>query len=249
MDKGKAITMEERRRKLCTNSDGFRRRSLWSEVAFEHPATFDTLTMDPRRKEKIIDDLLYFSKSQDYYKKAGKAWKRGIPTFKYPTPLSLSLSLSTHPPPLSRICIPRLHPLHPKAQWAVAAAEASYATAPPRAPSSPRRSTLKSGRPKNSPPSELRPTTPRPFSSIPNLLNPLQWLAKMIVCQNAAIPVGRSAVELTPQSVCNCLMASAAVAVVARLLLRCLDIVVRRRITGEDEALFIYFIFLIYQTF
>ncbi|KAH6766311.1 P-loop containing nucleoside triphosphate hydrolases superfamily protein [Perilla frutescens var. hirtella] len=31
----------------------------------------------PRRKEEIIDDLLYFSKSQDYYKKAGKAWKRG----------------------------------------------------------------------------------------------------------------------------------------------------------------------------
>ncbi|KAH6828491.1 P-loop containing nucleoside triphosphate hydrolases superfamily protein [Perilla frutescens var. hirtella] len=33
--------------------------------------------MDARRKEEIIDDLLYFSKSQDYYKKAGKAWKRG----------------------------------------------------------------------------------------------------------------------------------------------------------------------------
>ncbi|KAH6831438.1 AAA-ATPase 1 [Perilla frutescens var. hirtella] len=81
MDKGKAITMEERRRKLCTNNDGegggFRRRSLWSEVAFEHPATFDTLTMDPRWKEEIIDDLLYFSKSQDYYKKVGKVWKRG----------------------------------------------------------------------------------------------------------------------------------------------------------------------------
>ncbi|KAH6782771.1 AAA-ATPase 1 [Perilla frutescens var. hirtella] len=80
MDKGKAITMEERRRKLCTNSDGDGggfRRSLWSEVAFEHPATFDTLAMDPRRKEEIIDDLLYFSKSEDYYKKAGKAWKRG----------------------------------------------------------------------------------------------------------------------------------------------------------------------------
>ncbi|KAH6783930.1 AAA-ATPase 1 [Perilla frutescens var. hirtella] len=66
---------------VCTNSDGegggFRRRSLWSEVAFEHPATFDTLAMDPHRKEEIIDDLLYFSKSQDYYKKVGKAWKRG----------------------------------------------------------------------------------------------------------------------------------------------------------------------------
>ncbi|KAH6809396.1 P-loop containing nucleoside triphosphate hydrolases superfamily protein [Perilla frutescens var. frutescens] len=33
--------------------------------------------MDARRKEEIINDLLYFSKSQDYYKKAGKAWKRG----------------------------------------------------------------------------------------------------------------------------------------------------------------------------
>ncbi|CAN4079320.1 unnamed protein product [Withania somnifera] len=44
---------------------------------FRHPATFDTLSMDPKKKEEIIDDLIAFSKGKDYYAKVGKAWKRG----------------------------------------------------------------------------------------------------------------------------------------------------------------------------
>ncbi|KAL1824562.1 hypothetical protein ACET3Z_011340 [Daucus carota] len=69
---GKAITVKNRQRKLYTNSG-----SHWSHVVFEHPATFQTLGMDPVRKREIVDDLVRFSNAQDYYAKIGRAWKRG----------------------------------------------------------------------------------------------------------------------------------------------------------------------------
>nr|GMD03553.1 AAA-ATPase ASD, mitochondrial-like [Ipomoea batatas] len=82
LDEGEAITVKDRRRKLYTNckSDGGYysfRRGMWTHVVFEHPATFDTLAMDPKRKQEVIDDLRTFSKSKDYYTRIGKAWKRG----------------------------------------------------------------------------------------------------------------------------------------------------------------------------
>lgn len=33
--------------------------------------------MDPKKKQEIIDDLIAFGKSKEYYAKVGKAWKRG----------------------------------------------------------------------------------------------------------------------------------------------------------------------------
>nr|XP_016474092.1 PREDICTED: AAA-ATPase At3g28580-like [Nicotiana tabacum] len=83
LDEGKAIAVRERQRKLYTNnkgeSGGYRYRGwrIWSQVVFEHPSTFDTLAMDPNKKQEIMDDLQTFSKSKDYYAKIGKAWKRG----------------------------------------------------------------------------------------------------------------------------------------------------------------------------
>ncbi|ESQ32641.1 hypothetical protein EUTSA_v100053381mg, partial [Eutrema salsugineum] len=53
----------------------------WNHVTFEHPATFDTLAMEEKKKEEIKSDLVKFSKSKDYYKKIGKAWKRGYLLF------------------------------------------------------------------------------------------------------------------------------------------------------------------------
>ncbi|KAG5587768.1 hypothetical protein H5410_048202 [Solanum commersonii] len=84
LDEGKAISMKERQRKLYTNNKGdgggyrYRGGRMWSGVVFEHPSTFDTLAMDPKKKQEIIDDLETFSKSKDYYAKIGKAWKRGF---------------------------------------------------------------------------------------------------------------------------------------------------------------------------
>ncbi|KAF8408032.1 hypothetical protein HHK36_007172 [Tetracentron sinense] len=68
-------------RKLFTNnpSENWRgsKRSMWCHVVFEHPATFQTLAMDPEKKQEIVDDLVTFSKGKEYYAKVGKTWKRG----------------------------------------------------------------------------------------------------------------------------------------------------------------------------
>ncbi|KAM1015257.1 AAA-ATPase At3g28580-like [Malus sylvestris] len=72
---GKAIAVKNRQRKLYINNTG--KGTKWSHVVFEHPATFETLAMDPKEKQAIINDLLKFGKGKDYYKKIGKAWKRG----------------------------------------------------------------------------------------------------------------------------------------------------------------------------
>ncbi|KAK2657138.1 hypothetical protein Ddye_010190 [Dipteronia dyeriana] len=49
----------------------------WRSVKLDHPATFDTLAMDPDLKNTILEDLERFVKRKDYYRKVGKAWKRG----------------------------------------------------------------------------------------------------------------------------------------------------------------------------
>lgn len=46
-------------------------------VNLDHPSTFDTLAMDPHLKKAIIDDLDLFLRRRDFYRKVGKAWKRG----------------------------------------------------------------------------------------------------------------------------------------------------------------------------
>ncbi|KAI3712866.1 hypothetical protein L1987_71434 [Smallanthus sonchifolius] len=46
-------------------------------VNLDHPSTFDTLAMDPKMKKAIIDDLNLFLRRKEFYKKVGKAWKRG----------------------------------------------------------------------------------------------------------------------------------------------------------------------------
>ncbi|KAJ3705278.1 hypothetical protein LUZ61_008983 [Rhynchospora tenuis] len=78
---GRDVTVRKRIRKLFTNNpssdwNGYG-GSLWSHVVFEHPSTFDTLAMDPKKKREIIDDLVTFREGKEYYKKIGKAWKRG----------------------------------------------------------------------------------------------------------------------------------------------------------------------------
>ncbi|RLM85256.1 AAA-ATPase [Panicum miliaceum] len=49
----------------------------WHGINHHHPATFDTLAMDPALKDSVIADLDRFLKRRDYYRRIGKAWKRG----------------------------------------------------------------------------------------------------------------------------------------------------------------------------
>ncbi|XP_058188148.1 AAA-ATPase ASD, mitochondrial-like isoform X2 [Rhododendron vialii] len=85
MEEGKAIEVKTRKRKLYTNNRSEQwagyQRTMWSHVVFEHPATFDTLAMEETKKKQIMNDLITFTKSKDYYKKIGKAWKRGYLLF------------------------------------------------------------------------------------------------------------------------------------------------------------------------
>ncbi|XP_040985642.1 AAA-ATPase ASD, mitochondrial-like [Juglans microcarpa x Juglans regia] len=79
--KGKEIRVKNRQRKLYTNTAhrclSSHKQTMWSHIVFEHPATFETMAMDRVKKQEIVDDLLTFSKSKDFYKKIGKVWKRG----------------------------------------------------------------------------------------------------------------------------------------------------------------------------
>ncbi|KFK33168.1 hypothetical protein AALP_AA6G339300 [Arabis alpina] len=80
-EEGKKMELKKRERKLYSNNpshswSGYK-QTKWSHVTFEHPATFETLAMDNKMKEDIKNDLTKFRNSQDYYKKIGKAWKRG----------------------------------------------------------------------------------------------------------------------------------------------------------------------------
>ncbi|KAK3040821.1 hypothetical protein RJ639_029165 [Escallonia herrerae] len=74
MEKSKAIKEQNNVVKLFSDkSDGRHTKS----INFEHPSTFDTLAMDPILKKELIDDLDRFVKRKDYYRRVGKAWKRG----------------------------------------------------------------------------------------------------------------------------------------------------------------------------
>ncbi|KAI4351570.1 hypothetical protein L6164_005921 [Bauhinia variegata] len=73
LKEGSAIKVRNRQRKLYTNNG-----SYWSHVVFQHPATFQTLAMEPEKKMEIIEDLVTFSKAEEFYARIGRAWKRGI---------------------------------------------------------------------------------------------------------------------------------------------------------------------------
>lgn len=81
LKEGKDISVKDRQRKLYTNNknETWTRygRTMWSHVVFQHPASFETLALEPKMKKDIINDLITFSKAKDYYAKVGKAWKRG----------------------------------------------------------------------------------------------------------------------------------------------------------------------------
>ncbi|XP_027358814.1 AAA-ATPase At3g28510-like [Abrus precatorius] len=77
---GKDIGLRKRLRKLYTNCTGcgdYDNKGKWSHVIFEHPASFETLAMNPQKKKEIVDDLTTFSKAKEYYARIGKPWKRG----------------------------------------------------------------------------------------------------------------------------------------------------------------------------
>ncbi|CAK8533581.1 unnamed protein product [Lathyrus sativus] len=85
LEQGKTITLKNRQLKLYTNNPsndwwGYK-SAKWSHTIFEHPARFETLAMEPEKKDEIINDLVKFKEGKEYYAKVGKAWKRGYLLF------------------------------------------------------------------------------------------------------------------------------------------------------------------------
>ncbi|KAM7260970.1 hypothetical protein ACFE04_026445 [Oxalis oulophora] len=50
----------------------------WRCVPFNHPSTFETITMEPDLKNKVKADLESFLKAKQYYHRLGRAWKRSF---------------------------------------------------------------------------------------------------------------------------------------------------------------------------
>ncbi|KAI0525111.1 hypothetical protein KFK09_004502 [Dendrobium nobile] len=76
LEKAKEIKAADRRLKLYMNE-----YESWSPIDLQHPATFETLAMEADLKKTILEDLARFVKRKEYYKKIGKAWKRGYLLF------------------------------------------------------------------------------------------------------------------------------------------------------------------------
>ncbi|KAG6383968.1 hypothetical protein SASPL_156243 [Salvia splendens] len=64
-------------RRLFTNNAGGALDSGWSSVSFRHPSTFETLALEPEMKKQLVEDLTAFADSGEFYKRIGRAWKRG----------------------------------------------------------------------------------------------------------------------------------------------------------------------------
>ncbi|CAA7061458.1 unnamed protein product [Microthlaspi erraticum] len=72
----KAKVINDERRILKMHS--YCNRSLtWQSVKLEHPTTFETMAMNKELKRSVVEDLDKFIKRKDFYKRVGKAWKRG----------------------------------------------------------------------------------------------------------------------------------------------------------------------------
>ncbi|CAL9168391.1 unnamed protein product [Musa hybrid cultivar] len=75
-DKADHLERSSRPRRLYTNSPRGGPPS-WSSVPFRHPATFATLALDPPVKTSLLADLDAFAAGREFYRRTGRAWKRG----------------------------------------------------------------------------------------------------------------------------------------------------------------------------
>ncbi|CAA7061457.1 unnamed protein product [Microthlaspi erraticum] len=72
--KAKVIMDESRILKMHSYAPSY---GGWEPMNFEHPSTFDTMAMNSDLKRSVIEDLDRFIRRKDFYKRVGKAWKRG----------------------------------------------------------------------------------------------------------------------------------------------------------------------------
>ncbi|KAK7406744.1 hypothetical protein VNO78_08375 [Psophocarpus tetragonolobus] len=67
------LLAEQKSIKIHSLGDG----RCWQKSDLTHPASFDSIALDPDQKQAIIDDMDRFLRRKELYKKVGKPWKRG----------------------------------------------------------------------------------------------------------------------------------------------------------------------------
>ncbi|XP_019421845.1 PREDICTED: AAA-ATPase At5g17760-like isoform X1 [Lupinus angustifolius] len=77
LEKAKEMKDEERVLKMHTLNTSYHHNGKWDSINLEHPSTFETLAMESELKKEVIDDLDRFVKRKEFYKRVGRAWKRG----------------------------------------------------------------------------------------------------------------------------------------------------------------------------
>ncbi|XP_057786764.1 AAA-ATPase At3g50940-like [Salvia miltiorrhiza] len=79
LDRAKIIRAQKKVVKLHTLAcaASYSSSFVWDSINLEHPSTFDTLAMEPDLKKRIKDDLDRFVRRKDFYRRVGRAWKRG----------------------------------------------------------------------------------------------------------------------------------------------------------------------------
>ncbi|XP_022136665.1 AAA-ATPase At5g17760-like, partial [Momordica charantia] len=77
LDRAAAIKNESRALKMHTMSSSGCYSGKWEAVNLEHPATFETVAMEAELKRAVMEDLDRFVKRKEFYKRVGRAWKRG----------------------------------------------------------------------------------------------------------------------------------------------------------------------------
>ena len=79
LERAKAISDKNKFLKMHTLDGSFSpfNEINWKSIILKHPATFETLAMDQSKKTSIIEDLERFVRRKEFYKKVGRAWKRG----------------------------------------------------------------------------------------------------------------------------------------------------------------------------
>ncbi|KAK4758845.1 hypothetical protein SAY87_020146 [Trapa incisa] len=80
VEAAKSLRQEKKTLKLFTPNMEYIYGNLsdaWTPVNLDHPATFGTLALEAELKRTIMEDLEQFVKRKDYYRRVGKAWKRG----------------------------------------------------------------------------------------------------------------------------------------------------------------------------
>lgn len=77
LDRALAMKNQERSLKMYTMNSSGCYSGKWESVNLEHPATFETVAMEAEGKKAVMEDLDRFLKRKEFYKRVGRAWKRG----------------------------------------------------------------------------------------------------------------------------------------------------------------------------